>query len=469
MRLSALLPALALALALAPLTISPPTAHAVGPGGWDHLGTGSGGGEVAQQRRPRHEHRRPRAADRGRKVHEGRRSHGCGQDRELERDRLEHRRAARVVDRWRGSRPGRVRLPDLRRRHLQRRRDGDCRGQGGGLGRGEAGPPRATGRPWSTTSTPCGWSATSSSSVASSWTGSAIPTRTTWSAATSPAERSPSRPRQPPSRGRSTRSPLTGSGRLYAGGNFQNLEGNTASDFVAAFSAGTWSNLGAGAPNAGLLTGIVRSLASNGTDVFIGSDATDLAGIAQADHVARWNGTAWSALGAGPGGTNGYFPAVAPVYALLATGSTVYASGDWQNAGGDATSDYFAAFNGSTWSPLGSNGAGDGALQAKGEAVEIFANTVHAGGNFTAAGGDALASYVARYAPVFVPAGHQERDQAEEAGAGAEEGARPDVCRGARGRRDGALRQGRQGASGRRSQRPARSSSRSGRRGGPSS
>ena len=39
---------------------------------------------------------------------------------------------------------------------------------------------------------------------------------------------------------------------------------------------------------------IVRSLASDGTNVFIGSDSVNIAGIAQADHVARWDGTAWA-------------------------------------------------------------------------------------------------------------------------------------------------------------------------------
>ena len=57
--------------------------------------------------------------------------------------------------------------------------------------------------------------------------------------------------------------------------------------------------------------GITRSIASDGTNVYIGSDAVDIAGIARADHVAKWNGTMWSALGANAANTDGWLPATA--------------------------------------------------------------------------------------------------------------------------------------------------------------
>lgn len=400
MRLAALIPALALA--IAPLTISPPAAQAVGPGGWDHLGTGAGGAKSLNNDVLAMSTDVP-----GRLIVGGKFTNAGG---------------LTGVDRvasWNGTAWSAVGAP-------------------GSLGNGEvralavsgsrifvggtfdnaglvAAADRVAAWDGTTWSAPCNGTPLTANVnalrvvgdelfvggefqdgfgnsnadylIRCNLTSGAVTVTTTTASFPGPVNALTS----------------DSSGRLYAGGNFQNLEGNTASDYVAAFSAGAWSNLGAGAANAGLLTGIIRSLASNGTDVFIGSDAADLAGIAQADHVARWNGTAWSALGSGPGGTNGYIPAVASVYALLATGSTVYASGDWQNAGGDATSDHFAVFNGSAWSPLGSDGAGGRALPAKAEAIAIFANTVHAGGNFAAAGGDALAGFVAKYAPVFVP------------------------------------------------------------------
>ena len=81
-------------------------------------------------------------------------------------------------------------------------------------------------------------------------------------------------------------------GRLYAAGSFINIDEIPNADHVAMFD-GTWHAMQAGA-----VDDITRSIASDGTNVYIGSDSVDIAGIAQADHVAKWNGSAWSALGA---------------------------------------------------------------------------------------------------------------------------------------------------------------------------
>jgi hypothetical protein len=131
----------------------------------------------------------------------------------------------------------------------------------------------------------------------------------------------------------------------------------------------------------------------------VGSDSTNIAGIAQADHVARWDG-AWHAMGANAAGTDGYLPAVTAIDALLSCGSHVYATGNWFNLGGDPAADYLADFDGTPWKPVGSNGAGDGALNAKSESMAIFGGVLHVGGNFTSAGGDPLAKFVARFTGV---------------------------------------------------------------------
>ena len=205
-------------------------------------------------------------------------------------------------------------------------------------------------------------------------------------------------------------------GNLYAGGGFNNLENNPASDKVAMLPvAGVWTNLGSGGGPCGCaVTDFVRSLASDGTDVYVGADSTDIAGIAQADHVARWNGSSWSALGANAAGTDGYLPAVTSIDALLASGGHVYASGNWFNVGGDPTADYLADFDGTSWKPVGSNGAGDGALNAKGEALAVVGGVLHVGGNFTSAGGDPLAKFLAKFTGVPPPP-RQQRDHAREA------------------------------------------------------
>ncbi len=200
-------------------------------------------------------------------------------------------------------------------------------------------------------------------------------------------------------------------GALYAGGGFSNLARIPAADKVAYLDAGGWHAMGSGAaPGGGAVTDFVRSLASNGTDVYVGTDSTNVAGIAQADHVVKWNGSAWSALGSNTGGTDGWFPASASINSLTTSGSTVYAGGTFQNANGEATADQIASFDGTAWHPVGSDGAGNGPLNGNVTALTTFGQKLIAGGSFTNAGGNAIADLVASFplggaAPGVTPTG----------------------------------------------------------------
>jgi hypothetical protein len=180
-------------------------------------------------------------------------------------------------------------------------------------------------------------------------------------------------------------------GRLYAAGSFININGIPNADHVAMYD-GTWHAMSPGA-----VSGITRSIASDGTNVYIGSDATDIAGIAKADHIAKWDGTTWSALGGNAASTDGWLPASAFINAIATSGSNVFVTGSFQNADGHPTADMVAGFNGFSWAPMGSDGAGNGALGGPGNAVTVFGGQAVVGGNFTAAGGDGRAAYVARY------------------------------------------------------------------------
>ena len=75
----------------------------------------------------------------------------------------------------------------------------------------------------------------------------------------------------------------------------------------------------------------------------------------------------------------------------------MFVTGSFQNADGHPTADEVAGFNGFSWAPLGSDGAGNGPLPGPGNAVATFGGQVVVGGNFTTAGGDGRASYIARY------------------------------------------------------------------------
>jgi hypothetical protein len=142
---------------------------------------------------------------------------------------------------------------------------------------------------------------------------------------------------------------------------------------------------------------VVYALAASATGIYVGGGFTNVAGIATADYLARWNGTAWSAVGSdgsGGGALNGF------VNALAVTCNNVYVGGQFTDAAGLATADHVAGWNGSTWSALGSNGAGDGALNSVVFGLAAGGSKLYAGGQFSNASGIATADSAAAYAPV---------------------------------------------------------------------
>lgn len=192
-------------------------------------------------------------------------------------------------------------------------------------------------------------------------------------------------------------------GVLYVGGGFTNADGIAAADDVAYMDGTGWHAMGSGGGTCGCaVDSFVRSLAAVGTDVYVGTDAVDVAGIAQADNVAKWNGSTWSAVGSNTAADDGWFPAATTINGLTDDGTTLYATGNFGNANGDPTADEIASYDGSTWHPVGSDGAGNGPLNARGFAVAIFHHRLYAGGNFTSAGGDSQAQHLAVY-PGFMP------------------------------------------------------------------
>jgi hypothetical protein len=193
-------------------------------------------------------------------------------------------------------------------------------------------------------------------------------------------------------------------GVLYAGGAFTNLEGLAAADNVAYLDGTGWHAMGSGGGTCGCaVSDIVRSLVAVGTTVYIGTDAQNVAGIAQADDVAEWNGSAWTAMGSNTGGADGWFPASTSINAMTSDGTNVYATGNFSNANGDPRADEIARFDGAAWHSVGSDGAGNGPLNARGFAAAIYGGRLHVGGNFTAAGGDSQAHFLGAY-PGYHPA-----------------------------------------------------------------
>lgn len=171
---------------------------------------------------------------------------------------------------------------------------------------------------------------------------------------------------------------LAGDGtNTYAGGWFYRAGGVDAGN-LARWDGNRWSSLG----NANFGSEVL-AIASSGTNVYAGGSfpggLTNGFGFS-AFGIARWNGAAWSGLGAGVrlNGTNGVVRAIA-----VASNGTVYAGGTFTQAGGAAATNIAKFFT--NWQAVGisPNSGVNGEVRA----LATSGNDLYVGGAFTQAGG----------------------------------------------------------------------------------
>jgi hypothetical protein len=163
-------------------------------------------------------------------------------------------------------------------------------------------------------------------------------------------------------------------GNVYAGGEFT-LAGSVAANHVARWDGSAWSPLGSGT------NGPVYALAVDGSgNLYAGGDFTQAGGI-PALRVAKWDGSGWSALGSGANAT---------VFALAVDGSGALFAGGYFDWAGGAPANRVAKWSGGAWMPLG-GGAGDAVF-----ALAAAGGDLYAGGWFPTAGG-ATVNHIARW------------------------------------------------------------------------
>ncbi|MEM1094202.1 MAG: hypothetical protein AAGJ10_06325 [Bacteroidota bacterium] len=121
---------------------------------------------------------------------------------------------------------------------------------------------------------------------------------------------------------------------VYVGGLFTDAGGNANADRIARWDGSQWHPLGSG------LNDAVHDIALNGSDVYVGGRFTDAGGNANADRIARWDGSQWHPLGSGLNDR---------AYDIAVSGSDVYVGGSFVNAGGNDDADYIARWDGSAW------------------------------------------------------------------------------------------------------------------------
>ena len=116
---------------------------------------------------------------------------------------------------------------------------------------------------------------------------------------------------------------------MYVGGNFGTANGVVGASYIAVWNQNTqiWSALGNSPLNQG-----VTSIAVAGADVYVGGTFSNVKNsgvpIPEADRIAKWNGSSWSALGSN-GASDGALNSI--VYALAVIQNDVWVGGNFQN------------------------------------------------------------------------------------------------------------------------------------------
>ncbi len=172
-------------------------------------------------------------------------------------------------------------------------------------------------------------------------------------------------------------------GELIAAGAFT-AAGATPASAIARWNTTTWQ------PLAGGVDGSVTSLATYGGSLVVGGSfaSVDNAAVA-ANSIASWNGAAWSTLGAGIVLSDGFTDLPGFVNAVKVFGGDLIAAGTFNLAGGTPVKN-IARWNGSAWSAMG-DGLGDPDLFDSVNALEVYNGELYATGTFTVSGTDELA------------------------------------------------------------------------------
>lgn len=164
-------------------------------------------------------------------------------------------------------------------------------------------------------------------------------------------------------------------GQLIVAGLFETAGGINAQN-IAAWDGSSWSALGSG------LSDRTSALALYLGDLYAGGDF-QMAGGVSARHIARWDGDSWHEVAGGMSG--GPWPMVT----ALAIHGTQLVAGGWFERAGSVDAGHIALWDGSGWSALG-DGVDDFVW-----CVGSYRGMIIAGGGFANAGGGPAARIAA--------------------------------------------------------------------------
>jgi hypothetical protein len=146
---------------------------------------------------------------------------------------------------------------------------------------------------------------------------------------------------------------------LYAGGRFGNAGGDGNADRLAKFNGSSWSALSTPVPE-----GDVESLIVFRDYLYFGCD------LGNGDYMRRWDGTSYSNVGTGT------FPDKSELKALGVYKGNLYVGGKFDNAVG-TDEDYFLKWDGDNW--VDTNSPFDNKVRA----IVTYGDELYIGGEFT--------------------------------------------------------------------------------------
>lgn len=167
-------------------------------------------------------------------------------------------------------------------------------------------------------------------------------------------------------------------GELIAGGHFSRAA-DTPADNIAAWDGQTWRRLGDGFSKGDPVTTVTALAVYQGELVAAGN--FQFSGTTPLNNIARWDGTAWSPLGAGLSDDSG----TGFVGALAVYNGTLIAGGGFNLAGGLPVNN-IARWNGGDWEALGEGLTGDDPYTGV-TTLAVDDGSLFVGGSFELAGG----------------------------------------------------------------------------------
>jgi len=171
-------------------------------------------------------------------------------------------------------------------------------------------------------------------------------------------------------------------GSIYVCGYFENCGGVAAADYIAKWNGTSWSGLGT-PKTGGTINAIYQMAFDRNGNLYAVGNFTTIAGVANASYIAKWNGTAWTAVGIPLGGAGSPVISYAACVAVDSQ-NNVYVGGDFTNWASDALADYLTMWDGTSWDPVVSSTA----LDAEVRAIAIDRrDQVYVSGDFTGADG----------------------------------------------------------------------------------